>query len=430
MKPSIENLKDKLNREAIGEWVTKYKKQVAAGCVVACIAVVGVASAANNSPSTDSTEEVTGAGIAGTASKAASVEQEAIKEANALEQDAYPEVNEVVQKYYTSMASNDMDTYTSVVDEVTEEEKNRILRNTTLVEGYENISCYTKKGLEEGSYLVYAYYEEKFAQIDTLAPGLALLYLYPNAEGNLVILKGEASDELRTYAEQVSQDDDVVALRAEVAAAYEEAKAADENLAALEERYLKIASDSAEEETEVAEATEEATEETGEETAAEETPAEETTSEENTGTTARNVTTRFTESVRLRAQASTDSENLGTGFQGESVTWIESYDNGWSKINYNGTECYCMTQYLEGADSDGGADTSTDTGSDSTGTAQNRSTRFTESVRLRAEASTDSVNLGTAFQGESVTEIERYDNGWSKINYNGTECYCMTQYLE
>ena len=63
-------------------------------------------------------------------------------------------------------------------------------------------------------------------------------------------------------------------------------------------------------------------------------------------------------------------------------------------------------------------------------TAQNRETRFTESVRLRSEPSTDGENLGTAFPGESVTQIESYDNGWSKINYNGKECYCMTEYLE
>ena len=67
---------------------------------------------------------------------------------------------------------------------------------------------------------------------------------------------------------------------------------------------------------------------------------------------------------------------------------------------------------------------------ESTATAQNRETRFTESVRLRAEPSTEAEYLGTAYQGESVTQIESYDDGWSKINYNGTECYCMTQYLE
>ncbi len=63
-------------------------------------------------------------------------------------------------------------------------------------------------------------------------------------------------------------------------------------------------------------------------------------------------------------------------------------------------------------------------------TAQNRETRFTESVRLRAEPSTEAEYLGTAYQGEHVTQIESYGDGWSKIKYNDKECYCKTEFLE
>ena len=224
------------------------------------------------------------------------------------------------------------------------------MRSRDLVEGYQNISCYTKKGMEEGSYLVFVYYELKFAQIDTPAPGLSPLYVYTNDEGNLVIFNGEASDELNAYVEKVAQEDDVMALREEVKTKYEEAKAADENLAKQEERYLKIAQASAEEEnTEEAvpeENTEEAAPEEPTEEATEE-PAEEEAAPEENSATAQNRETRFKESVRLRADASTDAEYLGTAYQGEHVTQIESYDNGWSKISYNGKECYCKTEFLE-----------------------------------------------------------------------------------
>ena len=155
---------------------------------------------------------------------------------------------------------------------------------------------------------------------------------------------------------------------------YEEAKAADANLAEQEARYLRIAESGAEEAPAEEQPAEEATEEPAEEQPAEETteepaeeqPAEETTEEpaeepaeepteeepaeeapaENTATE-QNRETRFTESVRLRSEPSTEAEYLGTAYQGEHVTQIESYEDGWSKINYNGTECYCMTQYLE-----------------------------------------------------------------------------------
>ena len=268
------------------------------------------------------------------------------------------------------MAAGDMEGLASVEDTTSEEEQNRILRSKDLVEGYQNISCYTKKGLEEGSYLVFVYYELKFAQIDTAAPGLSALYVYTNDEGNLVIFNGEASEELNAYVEAMAQEEDVLALREEVRVKYEEAKAADANLAEQEARYLRIAEGGAEEEPAEEEPAEEATEEPAEEAARggddgrarggepaedagrgslrkslEEEPAEEAPAE-NTATE-QNRETRFTESVRLRSEPSTEAEYLGTAYQGEHVTQIESYEDGWSKINYNGTECYCMTQYLE-----------------------------------------------------------------------------------
>ena len=155
----------------------------------------------------------------------------------------------------------------------------------------------------------------------------------------------------------------MLALREEVRVKYEEAKAADANLAEQEARYLRIAEGgAAEEEPAEEEPAEETTEEPAEEEPAEETteepaeeqpaeePAEEEPAEEapaeNTATE-QNRETRFTESVRLRSEPSTEAEYLGTAYQGEHVTQIESYEDGWSKINYNGTECYCMTQYLE-----------------------------------------------------------------------------------
>lgn len=88
-------------------------------------------------------------------------EKTALEEANQLEQDAYPEVNDLVQKYYDYMSAGDVDGLASVEDQISEEEQNRILRSKDLVEGYQNISCYTKKGLEDGSYLVFVYYELK-----------------------------------------------------------------------------------------------------------------------------------------------------------------------------------------------------------------------------------------------------------------------------
>lgn len=356
MKFSIDELKRALDKDRIGGWIVKYKRQVAVGCIAVCLVAAAAVSLLGNGSGDKKAKEKAAVGAAQTSAASADAGK-AVEEANELKKDEYPQVNEIVQKYFDCMAAGDVEGLASVEDEVSEEEQNRILRSTGLVEGYQNISCYTKKGMEENSYVVLVYYELKFAQIETPAPGLSLLYVYTNDEGNLVIFNGEAGEELNAYVEEILQGEDVAALRAEVKAKYEEAKAADADLVKQEERYQRIAQGSegeaSEEETPEEQPEEETPEEETPEEQPEEAPEEEPQEEpeeeapaENTAT-AQNRETRFTESVRLRAEPSTEAEYLGTVYQGESVTQIESYEDGWSKINYNGKECYCMTQYLE-----------------------------------------------------------------------------------
>ena len=348
--------------DRFGNWLAKYKRQTAVGCILLCLLVVTAvvlvgkkkgaaqeAEAADVQVRTKETEgEDSGAVVSAVGSQEGSVAQ---VEPNVLEQDAYEPVNTIVQQYYSYLSAGDMEGLATVVDEISDEERSRILGSQSLVEGYQNISCYTKKGLEEGSYVVFVYYELKFKQIETAAPGLSPLYVYTNEEGNLCIMNKEASDELKEYVKQLAGSDEVKALREEVKVKYETAKATDENLAKQEERYRRLSTES-EEPAEVADAGVEAQEEVPEVTPEEvpEEPQEETPTEEPVQpgeSTAQNRETRFTESVRLRAEPSTEAEYLGTAYQGEHVTQIESYGDGWSKIKYNDKECYCKTEFLE-----------------------------------------------------------------------------------
>jgi len=350
MKFSIEHVKKLINKEKIGGWVVRYKRQVAVTCILLCAVIVAAVGLNGTDKEEDRASKANAAGAVAIAAEGAEALAE---ETNDLEKDAYAEVNAIVQQYYDYMSAGDMEGLASVVDEISEEEKNRILRSKDLVEGYQNISCYTKKGLEENSYLVFVYYELKFVQIETPAPGLSPLYVYTNEEGNLCIFNGEPGEELKAYAEQMGQEEDVLALREEVRVKYEEAKAADEELAKREERYIRVASeaevsDEAKEESDTSAGTDsEEAEKPAEEPAAEVTEGAEEEAPQTGEATTQNRESRFTESVRLRVQPSTEAESLGTAYQGEAVTQIESYADGWSKINYKGKECYCKTEFLE-----------------------------------------------------------------------------------
>ncbi|MFR5355347.1 MAG: SH3 domain-containing protein [Clostridia bacterium] len=53
-----------------------------------------------------------------------------------------------------------------------------------------------------------------------------------------------------------------------------------------------------------------------------------------------------------------------------------------------------------------------------------------ESVNVRSDATTDSDRIALAYQGDAITEIESYDNGWSKVEYKGQTGYVKTEFLE
>lgn len=352
-----------IDKNIIGNLIVKYKRQTAVACILLCLVIVtavtligkkkGQASVEADTTDAMAQNEQEEEDLGAVVSAVGSEEGTVAVETNILEKDAYEDVNTIVRQYYDYMSSGDMEGLATVVDEINDDERNRILGSQGLVEGYQNISCYTKKGLEEGSHVVFVCYDLKFQQIETPAPGLSPLYVYTNEEGNLCIMKKEPSKELTAYVEEIADGEDVKALREEVKQRYEEAKATDEALAKQEERYVRLSSEPEEEPTEVADAGEE-TPADGEGTEApaegEEEPEEEPEPEAPAQTgeaTTQNRDTRFTESVRLRAQPSTEAEYLGTAYQGEHVTQIESYGDGWSKIKYNDKECYCKTEFLE-----------------------------------------------------------------------------------
>ena len=157
---------------------------------------------------------------------------------------------------------------------------------------------------------------------------------------------------LADYVQELEQDPEVKALYDDVNARYQEALNSDPTLA----EFVQNATGKANENTETAEEEapaadeaaeqEDAQEETGEEPAAEE-QTEEPAEEEAPAAEAQNRETRVTESVNIRSEASTDSDRIALAYQGDAITQIESYDNGWSKVEYKGETGYVKTEFLE-----------------------------------------------------------------------------------
>lgn len=275
---------------------------------------------------------------------------EDVQEENKLEENTHASVERLLTKFLDCMMEGDVDALEPIVDYLSDENKEKIISRARMYDSYDNLKIFTKDGPEPDSYIAYLCFDIKFVEIvgaENLLPDVLCLYVSPkDGDGNRYIRYDnvENDEELQAYVKELEEDPEVKALYDDVKTRFAAALESDEK---LNKFYMDITGQLAD------------AEESGEEAPAEET-AEEGTSEENTEeaseepaaeetseATAQNRETRVTESVNVRAQASTESERLALAYQGDPITQIESYADGWSKVEYKGLTGYVKTEFLE-----------------------------------------------------------------------------------
>lgn len=151
----------------------------------------------------------------------------------------YPEVNALVERYQEGLTSGN----TSILKEVynTSEPINNeeVTSMSEIIESYSDTICYTKPGLDAGSYFVFVYDHMKIHGIKTPAPNLSLVYVKTNAEGQLYIYRGtknvttgtyEYDAETFQYIQLLSEDEEIKDLMATVYQERESACSRDEQL--------------------------------------------------------------------------------------------------------------------------------------------------------------------------------------------------------
>lgn len=366
----------------------------------------------------------------------------------AYQVDAVTEVNQLITNYYVAYADGNIKELKKYAKPLTKNERSYIKMFSEYVENYQNIKCYTKPGLDDKSYLVSAYIEIKFKDVDTLAPGLDFFYVTTNKDGelyinnrysqfNLLNKEKELDPEIEALIESFELEDDVVALQQEVQKKFEEVSGSDEKLAQMINGTIKDACAQWAQKIAAAQSTEQTTEQATEqssETATEQTPQQ-------TEDLAEIVYT--TDIVNIRAQADENGELVTTVPAGTALTRTGNTDNGWSKLDYNNKDCYVKSEYLSTeAPQDQSQDTTqdqnqdtpaqnTDTGTqDTAGLAEGTEVLLSDTVNVRASMSADAEKVGTAFAGEKVTVVMSYAEGWTKVNWNGQTGYIKTEFLK
>lgn len=328
------------------ELLEKYKYYVIGAAVVLVVIIALMAGGRKTETVPEEPQET---------QEAAADQQEQEEEPNELEENSHSSIERLVSKYLDCIVNGDVDALESIVDELSDADKEEVKKLDKAYESYSDLKCYTKKGPDEDSYIVFVCCDMKIAGVETLAPYISCLYIGPKDEsGNRYIRYNNVEEDqaLQTYVQELEQDPEVKALYDDVNARYQEALNSDPTLA----EFVQNATGKANENTEAAEQEapaadetteqEDAQEETGEEPAAEE-QTEEPAEEEAPAAEAQNRETRVTESVNIRSEASTDSDRIALAYQGDAITQIESYDNGWSKVEYKGETGYVKTEFLE-----------------------------------------------------------------------------------
>lgn len=352
-----------------------------------------------------------------------------------LEENAVPEVNELLQQYYQAAADGDMDTLNTLVNTYDEDTQIYLEKMSGHIEYYQNVACYTKPGPVDGSYIVYAYYEVKFKDLDTAVPGISPYLVYPKEDGSLYIYEGDVDESVNAYVEEVSAQDDVIDLMNRVQVVFNEAVMQDDNL----NNYLAQLKEDLQ--VEVGEALGEAESRTQEETA----DAEETSEAPAKG----GGKVRATDVVNVRASDSEQAERIGKVAVGDVMPLLEEKANGWSKVEYDGKEGYIKSEFLESVDENSekgenpDADGTKEEGAveeSSSETSQNAASgselpatgkiKVAETVNIRKSCSETADKVGTVFPGETLEIVMQQADGWTRVKYNGQTGYVKTEVLK
>ena len=349
-----------------------------------------------------------------------------VPESAQLEQNAYENVNSFFTEYYQAVAEGNVDAMSDMGMTLDENDRAKVTVKAGYTEDYENMSCYTKPGPEENSYIVFVYYEIKFKNINTLAPGLSTFYVCTNDDGSLYMKDiSSLPQNMKDYIKAIANQSDVQDLLTQVDKLYQTNTENDATLAAFM-TSLQTKSDAA-------------AAQSGDESS-----SDAASSEDAAETDGAQVRVRTTDAVRIRSAANQNDDSvIGQASAGD--TFVRLSDDGeWSKIQYKDGEAYIKSEFLTTAEGDtvvGGevqsqeattetkpaeTTTTTETKTETSSSASGKIT-VNEAVSVRASASTDAEKIGSAYKGATYSLLGE-ESGWYKISYDGKTAYIKSDY--
>ncbi|MCM1253677.1 MAG: SH3 domain-containing protein [Clostridium sp.] len=423
-KKSNNNIGDILlaKLEAFGNWLVKHAKIVMPVVLIACVAVTVIVSVNANRKVADRQEDVeANSNLEGTA------DNTSVVPLVPLQKNENPQIEELINAYYTAMVNNDIDTIRSLVETLDDSEVIQIQETSKYTESYPVLDIYTKEGPTDDAVLVYVCLELKFTDFEKPIPGMKSFYVDTDENGSYRIGDDKKLPESeRNYIRIVTLQEDVVDMNNRVVAAYNDLVASDPDLA---EFLLDLSKEIDKNVGQVLVETEESTD-TPEESA-ENTEANEEGGDAQTEQAAAAVVTkvRAIDVVNIRSSDSETADKLGKAAIGDEFKLLEKIGNGWSKIEYEGSEAYIKSEFLEDVETEEASAAGEANASQGTPVSGGTVT-VKENVRIRSGASENSEKIGVAYAGDKLEAVMKRADGWTEIKYNGKTAYVKSDYVE
>ena len=232
------------------------------------------------------------------------------EDANPMET-ADADITALIKSYYKALGEKDIATLKTLEDDFTPSDESKVENLNDYIEGYEVGDVYTKKGMTDDSYVVYACFYYICQGIDTKAPALTQFYVYKNSDGNWIIDNDASEDsQISVYMDSQISDSDVSELVSKVQTELDKAQQDD---SALKEFLNGLGEES--------------------------TVSASTEAQNGTMLTA-------SEDCNVRAEANTDAEILGVISAGDQVE-KQGTEGEWVQIDYDGETGYIRGDLLE-----------------------------------------------------------------------------------
>lgn len=138
-------------------------------------------------------------------------ERNADEKLNMSEEEIKAEIDSLINTYYNVSGNKD-----GTDSETAEQEQSTVKPKTAgndkmneIIEEYRNIKNYVKPGLDSDSYVVFATYDIKVVNIDTLVPGMSSLSVVRDETGNFTIKVDPDNKKLNAHIQKLAKEKDI-----------------------------------------------------------------------------------------------------------------------------------------------------------------------------------------------------------------------------